>query len=146
MNYQRMKEKLVTLLDLDDKNLIPTNVIKEIYELLLNNEELRNIIDFLNAHSLYIQLDEQDYKVINNNTKEIKKIILNLLLIKLIMMILLTECFLKWVGNGCSVYDLKSIEQKISKVETEKLESIFSNRSSYINFIYGNKLKRISFG
>ncbi len=88
--------------------------------MLLNNEELRNIIDFLNAHSLYIQLDEQDYKVINNNTKEIKKIILNLLLIKLIMMILLTECFLKWVGNGCSVYDLKSIEQKISKVETEK--------------------------
>ena len=56
------ERKLVTLLDLDDKNLIPTNVIKEIYELLSNNEELRNIIDFLNAHSLYIQLDEQDYK------------------------------------------------------------------------------------
>ena len=69
------ERKLVTLLDLDDKNLIPTNVIKEIYELLSNNEELRNIIDFLNAHSLYIQLDEQDYKVINNNAKEIKNYI-----------------------------------------------------------------------
>lgn len=68
------ERKLVTLLDLDDKNLIPTNVIKEIYELLSNNEELRNIIDFLNAHSLYIQLDEQDYAESHyqNNSRVIK--------------------------------------------------------------------------
>lgn len=134
------ERKLVTLLDLDDKNLIPTNVIKEIYELLLNNEELRNIIDFLNAHSLYIQLDEQDYKVINNNAKEIKNYIKSIT-DKINNDDITYRMLLKWVGKGCSVYDLKSIEQKISKVETEKLESIFSNRSSYINFIYGNKLK-----
>ena len=73
--------------------------------MLSNNEELRNIIDFLNAHSLYIQLDEQDYKVINNNAKEIKNYIKSIT-DKINNDDITYRMLLKWVGNGCSVYDL----------------------------------------
>lgn len=134
------ERKLATLLDLDNENLIPAYSIKEIYELLSNNEELRNIIDFFNVHDLYVQLDEKDYKKINNNAKEIKDYIKSIT-DKINKDDITYRILLRWVDNGCSVYDLKSIEQKIKDVENDKIESIFCNRSSYINFIYGNKLK-----
>ena len=47
------------------------------------------------------------------------------------------------VGNCCNVYDLKILEEKLHHIEKSEIESIFYNRSTYINFIFKNKISKI---
>lgn len=126
---------------LDNCNLIPKYYIKEIYEFLIKNEELRNIIDFFNSEKLFLPLTIKHYEEINRNAKQIAYYIKQIT--KTINNNEITySMLLKWLNNNCSIYDLKVILEKISKIDISKMETIFANKTSYINFIYGNKLKR----
>lgn len=126
---------------LNNYNLIPNDTIKEVYQILVNNEELRNFIEYLDTKKLYIPLKLKNYEQINKNAKEItihiRKIVDKVQNDEIVYKILLN-----WVKNDCSLYDLKVIKEKINNIESGRLEDIFSNRTGYINFIYGNKLKK----
>lgn len=130
--------KLFTSPILSNYNLIPRTHLKEVYELLVQNNELKKFILFLYLNKLTIPLKFTHYEKINENTKQIyeyvykfSKIIDNRTLYKLL---------LRWSENGCNLYDLKMVETKISSLDKTTLESMVNNRSGYINFIFGNKL------
>lgn len=132
--------KLFYLPYLSNNKLIPDNEIKRVYEFLSQNENLRNFIDFLYSRNLSIPLSIEDYEIINDNAKEIKDYI-EKIANKIQNDEVTQRLLLRWLCNGCSVYDLKIIEQRCDEININQIENIFSNKSSYINFIYGNKLK-----
>ena len=134
------ERELMKYHSLDSYNLIPHNNIKQIYKFLTDNVELIKLIDFFNARKLYICLDKEAYEIINNNTKEIR-VYIETITNKIKNDDITYQMLSKWVGNGCKLYDLKKIDEKIANIKSEKLETAFNNRSSYVNFIYGSKLK-----
>lgn len=135
------ERELFKLNYLDNSNLIPKNHLKETYEFLSNNKELRDIMDFLNSRKLYIPLCIQDYEKLNDNAKEIRKYI-EIITDKIQDIEITYQILLNWLKNDCNVYDLKVLKEKFDNVELDKMKSIFSNRTGYINFIYGSKLKK----
>lgn len=130
--------ELFTLPFLSNYNLIPRDNIKRVYELLVQNEELKKLILFLYMNKLTIQLDISDYEKFNVDTIEIKKYLSNI--VKLIDNETMYRILCRWKENNCSIYDLKIIESKIGNVENYKLEDIVNSRSGYINFIFGNRI------
>jgi len=127
---------------LDNYNLLPTHDnVKRIYELLSKNKELRNLIKFLKDRKLYIPLNIQSYEHINNNANEILHHI-NVIAAIIVNDEIMYKLLLRWLENGCNVYELEVIKQPIKNVGIEELKNVFNTRSSYINFIYGNKLKK----
>ena len=133
--------ELLKIMNLDNYNLIPIENIDSIYRYLADNEDLRKIIEFLNLKKLYIPLNIELYKTINDNAKDVynylKKIEKEISNNELTYQMLL-----KWVSNDCNIYYLKIISEKINTIDATQLEKVFSNKSNYINFVYGNKLKR----
>jgi len=147
-NYIKFEElsaaerKILTEGYLDNYNLIPThNNVKRIYECLSMNKTLRKIIDFLYLKELYIPLNIEKYEKINSNAEKIFYYIKSIET-AISNKELMYQLLLKWLNNGCSIYDLEIIEQRINGVELEQLEKAFRTRSGYINFIYGDRLER----
>jgi len=122
-------------------NLIPThNELNKIYEYLSTNGKLNYIINFLYKKKLYIPLTIYNYKILNDNTESIAdyiEAISNLIQDNEVMYMFL----LKWLENECKLYDLKIMEYRVKTTNVEQLKEAFFNRSTYINFIYGDKLK-----
>lgn len=144
VKFNELSENEINLIKnhcLDNINLIPIKSIKEVYELLVNNKELLELIDYLNATKLYIPLSLEKYKIINNNSEEITTYIKKLHS-KIKDNEIMYQILLKWLDNDCSLYDLKVINSKIDETDYNKLEKAVQSRTSYINFIYGNKLKK----
>ena len=123
---------------LSDYNLIPKNNIKRVYELLVQNEELKKLILFLYINKLTIPLNIRQYEKLNIDSKKIHEYLSKI--IKAVDNDTMYRLLLKWSNNGCSIYDLKIIDSKIKDLEPSKLENIVANRSGYINFIFGNKI------
>lgn len=123
---------------LSDYNLIPKNNIKRVYELLVQNSELKKFILFLYLKNLKIPLEIEHYEKFNKDIKEISEYIYSIS--KMIDNETMYRLLLRWVENRCNMYDLKFIKDNIGNVEKGMLENIVCNRSGYINFIFGNKI------
>lgn len=126
---------------LSNYNLIPRQNIKRVYELLVQNEELRKFIHFLYINKLQLPLKIEHYEKINRDIKaiytsinKISKIIDNENLYRLL---------LKWINNDCSLYDLKVIEDRIGDVNNAELENAVNSKAGYNNFIFGNKISKL---
>ena len=144
VNFDELTENEINLIKnhiLNDVNLIPKVNIKEIYELLVDNKELLELIDYLNATKLYIPLTLEKYQIINKNSKKIGTYIKKINS-KIKNNEIMYQILFKWLDNECSIYDLKIIDSKIDDIGHNKLEKVVQNRTSYINFVYGNKLKK----
>ena len=126
---------------LDNYNLVPVDNIAKTYEILANNEELRKFILFLNDKEMYLPLDLDSYKMIAMNAKE-SKVLIEKIINKISDNEIAYQLLLKWLRNDCKLYDLKVLESKVGDMDINKLKDIASNKSEYINFIYGNKLKQ----
>ncbi len=125
---------------LDKYNLIPTDNIKQVYELLTGNKKLRDVIAFFNHKKLYIPLNISEYEKISNDAEKIG-LYIEIISNKISNNEIMYQLLLKWLSNGCSLYDLKIIAKQIENVEEMQLEKIFNSKSGYVNFVYGNKLK-----
>lgn len=126
---------------MSSRNLIPIYKIKKVYEFLTQNNELKRIILFLFTNNLEIPLNIDDYELINKNAKDIYyyiKILNNLLCNEDMYRVLL-----HWSNNKFNIYDLKVLCSKL-KMNKCNVNKILTNFSTYINFIYGNKLSKIS--
>ncbi len=134
--------KLFTSPILSNYNLIPRTHLKEVYELLVQNNELKKFILFLYLNKLAIPLKIEHYEKINKDTKKIHEYVYKLS--KMIDNQTLYRLLLRWLENGCNLYELKIIETRISNLDKTILESMLSSRSGYINFIFGNKLSSLS--
>ena len=144
VNFDELTEREINLIKnylLNNANLIPKTNIKEVFELLVNNKELLELVDYLNATKLYIPLTLEKYQIINKNSKEIVAYIKKIH-IKIKDNKIMYQMLLKWIENDCNIYDLKVIDSKIDDIDYNKLEKIVQNMTSYINFVYGNKLKK----
>lgn len=123
---------------MSDRNLIPIHNIKEVCEFLIQDNELKNIILFLFDNNLSVPLYLREYELIHKNSKAIYEII------KRITLILdnqnMYRLLLRWIANGCTIYDLKVLENKLQGLDKETIDKVVYNESSYINFIFGNKL------
>ena len=111
-DLSRNEKELLKSNELDNYNLIPINDIKKIYEFLVNNEELKNLIVFLNSKEMYIPLNLKLYEHIAANAKEIKE-----LLKKILKSIsnneIAYQLLLEWLNNDCKIYDLRVLESQI---------------------------------
>lgn len=123
---------------MSDYNLIPITSIKKVCELLVQDNELRNIIHFLFSNNQNVVLDIEEYELLHQHSKSIYEYICKI--VKMINNEQMYELLLRWIENGCTIYDLKILENKLQDLEKWKMEKIFCNRSSYVNFIFGNKL------
>ena len=123
---------------MSDRNLIPILEIKKVCEILVQDKELKELILFLYSNNLSVPLNLKNYELIHNNSIQIYEFIQKI--IPLIDHENMYQLLLRWEENGCTVYDLKILERKLQTVEKEQVEKIFYNKSSYINFIFGNKL------
>lgn len=121
-----------------DDNLIPLDYIKEVCELLIQDSELKNIILFLFSNNLSIPLNLREYLLIHKNSKAIYEYIIKLN--KLLDNEQMEQLLLMWKENGCTIYDLKILENKLQGLDNAVISKNLYNRSSYINFIFGNKL------
>lgn len=134
--------KLFTSPILSNYNLIPIKHCKKVYEILVQNIDLKKLILFLYLNKLDIQLEIEDYEKMNKNTKQIYEYIYDIS--KMINKEILYKLLLKWRDNGCSIYDLRILKSKIENNDEGVFEEIVKCRSSYINFIYGNKLSSMN--
>ena len=126
---------------LDNYNLIPIENIKAVYEVLLNNEELKELILFLNNKQMYLPLDLELYEKITDNAKD-DKVLIERIINKIHDNEITYRLLLKWLSNDCKLYDLKILESKIEELNKQEIMEITSNKSKYINFIYGSKLNQ----
>lgn len=123
---------------MSDDNLIPIDNIKEVCELLIQDNELKNIILFLFSNNLSVPLNLRDYMLINKNSKDVYEYIQKLN--KMLNNEQMYQLLLRWKENGCTAYDLKMLETKLKGLDNTDISKNLYNRSSYINFIFGNKL------
>lgn len=119
-------------------NLIPIDHIKKVCEFLVQDNGIKNIILFLYSHNLQLPLKLRYYELIHNNSNTIFEYIqkLNNLLDNETMYQLL----LRWLENGCTLYDFKILDSKLQVIDKKQIDKIVCNRSGYINFLFGNKL------
>lgn len=146
VQFDELTENEINLIKyhlLDNTNLIPIINIKEIYELLVTNKDLLELIDYLNESKLYIPLNLKRYQIINKNSKEIGTYIRKIYF-KIKDNEIMYQLLLKWLENDCSIYDLKVFDSKTNDMNNNKIEKVVQNRTSYINFIYGNRLKKFA--
>lgn len=146
VQFNELTENEINLIKyhlLDNTNLIPIINIKEIYELLVTNKDLLELIDYLNESKLYIPLNLKRYQIINKNSKEIGTYIRKIYF-KIKDNEIMYQLLLKWLENDCSIYDLKVFDSKTNDMNNNKIEKVVQNRTSYINFIYGNRLKKFA--
>lgn len=146
VQFDELTENEINLIKyhlLDNTNLIPIINIKEIYELLVTNKDLLELIDYLNESKLYIPLNLKRYQIINKNSKEIGTYIRKIYF-KIKDNEIMYQLLLKWLENDCSIYDLKVFDSKTNDMNNNKIEKVVQNKTSYINFIYGNKLKKFA--
>lgn len=146
VQFDELTENEINLLKyylLDNTNLIPIVNIKEIYELLVANKDLLELIDYLNESKLYIPLNLKRYQIINKNAKETGAYIRKIYS-KIKNNEMMYQLLLKWLENDCSIYDLKVFDSKTNDMDNNKIEKVVQNKTSYINFIYGNKLKKFA--
>lgn len=146
VQFDELTENEINLLKyhlLDNTNLIPIVNIKEIYELLVSNKDLLELIDYLNESKLYIPLNLKRYQIINKNAKETGAYIRKIYS-KIKNNEMMYQLLLKWLENDCSIYDLKVFDSKTNDMDNNKIEKVVQNKTSYINFIYGNKLKKFA--
>lgn len=123
---------------MSDRNLIPIHHIKEVCEFLIQDNELKNIILFLFDNNLSIPLYLREYELIHKNSKAIYEIIQRITL--MLDNQNMYQLLLRWVANDCSICDLKVLENKLKGLDKETIDKVVYNESSYINFIFGNKL------
>lgn len=123
---------------ISDYNLIPIHHIKKVCELLVQDNELKNIILFLYSHNLKLPLNLREYELISKNSKSIFKYLLKF--VELLDNENMYQLLLRWIENGCTTYDLQILENKLQGMEKNEISKIVCNRSSYINLIFGNKL------
>ena len=140
-NLSNQEIELFTKPYMSDYNLIPIHYVRNVYELLAKNSKLRELIYFLFKNRLTLPLGINEYEKLNQNPNEIKKYIQRIS--NLIDNETLYRLLLRWKENGCTLYDLKILENKIIGIEKSKLENIVTNRSGYINFIFGNKISKM---
>ena len=144
VKFETLTEKERELLKsnkLDNYNLIPVEDIKKTYEFLATNEDLRKLIVFLNDKEMYLPLNLDLYKKIATNANE-NKILIEKIMDKIADNEIMYQLLLRWLQNDCKIYDLKVIENKIENLGVEEIKKIVCNKSEYINFIYGSKLKK----
>lgn len=132
------ERNLLFLEFMSDSNLIPIDNIKEVCQFLVQDSELKNIILFLYSHNLNLTLYLQEYQFIHKNSKITFEYIQKIS--KLLDNQNMYQLLLRWVENGCTLYDLKILETKLQGLDEDIISKIVQNRSSYINFIFGNKL------
>ena len=126
-----------------DSCLIPLDVIKYNNQVLTGNEAIFGMIDFFYTNDIEISIDYSDYMLIEKNAAEISVCLKAIFsLVNNDALIMTSLCDL-WLENKCSLYDLQTLIQKIPTVSPEEFELALSNRSSYINFIFGNKISKI---
>ena len=114
VQFDELTENEINLIKyhlLDNTNLIPIINIKEIYELLVTNKDLLELIDYLNESKLYIPLNLKRYQIINKNSKEIGTYIRKIYF-KIKDNEIMYQLLLKWLENDCSIYDLKVFDSK----------------------------------
>ena len=124
---------------MSDQNLIPINNIKEVCEILVKDNELKNIILFLYSHNLSLQLNLNNYHLIHGNSNIIFQYIQKL--VEILDNENMYQLLLRWIENDANAYDLKFLSNNLKGLKRNEIDKIFCNRSAYINFIFGNKLK-----
>lgn len=127
---------------LSNYNLIPIKHCKEMYEILVQNNDLKKLILFLYLNKLDIPLEIEDYEKMNIDTKKIHEYLYNIS--KMINKDTLYKLLCNWRDNGCKIYDLKILKSKIENNDESIIEKATKSRSSYINFIYENRLKNMN--
>lgn len=135
-----VERSLFVLPVMSDYNLIPVNNIKKVCEYLVQDIDLKNIILFLFDNNLKIPLNIKQYELIMNDSKDIYDYLCKLF--KMLDNEQMYQLLLRWLSNYCNVYDLKILEERLQDIEKSEIEKIFWNRSSYINFIFKNKLSK----
>lgn len=123
---------------LNDYNLIPRDNLKRVYELLVQNTKLKKFILFLFLNKLQVPLKIEHYEKISKEINVISEYIYSIS--KILDNDAMYKLLLRWVENNCNVYDLKFIKNNIDNVKKEDRETIFYNRSGYINFIFKSKV------
>lgn len=136
-----VEKDLFILPYLSDYNLIPHENIRRVYELLNEDNYLKSIIHFFHNNKIDIALNLENYELIHKNSIEIYNLISELY--NEIPYDIYTKMLERWIENKCSVYDLKIIKNKLKEVHEEDYIYKFQNRSSYINFIFGNKIANL---
>lgn len=129
---------LMLLPYMSDYNLTPRYNIKKVYEFLVQDSDLKKLILFLFSNNLNIPLTLKSYELIHQNSRIIYEYICKIT--PSLDNESMYQMLLQWTKNGCTVYDLKVLENKLQSLDKNITEKIFCNRSSYINFIFGNKL------
>ncbi len=147
VKIEELSSEMLKLFEYDylaNNCLLPLSDIKEVYQLLLENEKLRYLIWFLDYKKYKISLDFNGFLKISNDASDIYEMVQRLSS-EIVDTEIMGNLLYYWINNGCRVYDLKIIIEKIKEVDNQNLESIFKTRSGYINFIYGSKLKKFKF-
>ena len=144
LKIEELNKEMLKLFEYDylkNSYLLPINHLREVYPLLIKSEKLRNIIWFMDCKHYNIELSIDDILTINNDADRIY-IMIQFLTSTIANDNIMLKLLKQWKNNSCQLYDLQIIKNKINTIDKTRLESIFENRSSYINFIYGNRLKK----
>lgn len=128
---------------LSNRNLVPANDLDKVYNMLCTNHDLKELIEFFYHNNLFLPLEINKYEILNNNAVEILERIedIKYFVIQDNLYLLL----LRWIQNDCSLFDLRVLCKQLITVSDSEIQEIISDQSSYINFIYGNRLKNIPF-
>ena len=120
--------------------LLPSNNIKIIYNLLSEDNNLMQILDFIQQYDIFLYLSAEDFELIHEHSAEIYKYIQDIFTLLSKNVDCMQSLLQQWAYNKCSVHDFKILTDKIPTLKRNKLKTAFNSRSSYINMIYGNKL------
>lgn len=137
------ERKLLTESYLSKSGYIPPVSINKILPMLTQNPELTDIIRFFYAKNISVTLMPEHYLSMNQSPCAM------LTKLKEISMALGDNLYAfrsltrLWVENNCPLYDLQVLSQKLKDMTDEQIDSVLDDRSSYINLIFGNKIKSI---
>jgi len=129
---------------MNNNRLIPTEAIKRVYEILSKDTRMRGIIFFLYKHNCYVSLDVQKYEELHKDSAEILEYINKIFTLLKEDVSCMRKFIHRWMENGNSIYDLKTLVSKIPDLSYENIKTVFDTKSSYINLIFGNKICNIN--
>jgi len=134
---------------LTHRNLMPEDRhISRAFEILSKSDSLLDVLRFFHFNdNLCASLNIDNFEVISQKSQETNSRLVELnSMLDMMGMKLLVE---RWIENNCTYHDLEVIHKRIAgggsdnSKNKELLSVALTNRSAYINFIYGNRINNI---
>jgi hypothetical protein len=128
---------------LSDSFLIPEQDLTSALSLLATESGLYKLVNYFYDNGINVTLSMAHYREFMDGTELFQQQLNEVFTLLKKDSEVMTQLTKLWLENNCPDFDLQVLREKLHGMSREDVTEILNSRGSYINFIYGGRLKNI---